>query len=83
MVTFVIEGEKLPPIRYAATIPLVGDVVELSTSDNPNPIHYEVVLVHHKIDTRGIIGRGETLVHLKKMKPILSEKEKKKALKGE
>ncbi len=76
--TFVINGEKLPPIRYASNIPLLGDVVELSTGDHPDPVHYEVVLVHHKIDTRGMIGRGETLIHLKKMKPILSVKEKKK-----
>ncbi len=82
MVTFVINGEKLPNVRYAQNIPLMGDVVELSTGDHPDPVHYEVVLVHHKIDTRGMIGRGETLIHLKKMKPILTAKEKKKA-KGE
>ena len=85
-VTFVIDGEKLPPVRYAQNIPLLGDVVELSTADNPDPIHYEVVLVHHKIDTRGMIGRGETMIHLKKMKPILTAKEKKKIekeIKGE
>jgi len=81
-VSFVIEGEKLPPVRYAANIPLTGDVVELSTANHPDPQHYEVVLIHHKIDTRGLIGRGETLVHLKKMKPILTAKDKKKA-KGE
>ncbi len=85
-VTFVIDGEKLPPVRYAQNIPLLGDVVELSTADKPDPTHYEVVLVHHKIDTRGMIGRGETMVHLKKMKPILTAKEKKKIekeIKGE
>lgn len=81
-VCFVIEGEKLPPVRYTQNIPIMGDVVELQTADHPDPIHYEVVLVHHKIDTRGMIGRGETLIHLKKMKPILTVKEKKKA-KGE
>ncbi len=79
---FVIDGEKLPPIRYAQNIPVTGDVVELSTAEHPDPTHYEVVLVHHKIDTRGIVGRGETLVHLKKMKPILSAKDRKK-IKGE
>ncbi len=77
MVTFVINGEKLPNVRYAQNIPLMGDVVELSTGDHPDPVHYEVVLVHHKIDTRGLIGRGETMIHLKKMKPILTAKEKK------
>jgi len=85
-VTFVINGEKLPPVRYAQNIPLLGDVVELITADHPESVHYEVVLVHHKIDTRGMIGRGETMVHLKKMKPIITAKEKKKIeieLKGE
>ncbi len=82
MVLFVINGEKLPPVRYTQNIPLMGDVVELTTGDHPEPVHYEVVLVHHKIDTRGMIGRGETMIHLKKMKPILTAKEKKKA-KGE
>jgi len=82
MVSFVIDGEKLPPVRYVSAIPLMGDVVELTTGDHPESVHYEVVLVHHKIDTRGVIGRGETMIHLKKMKPILTAKEKKKA-KGE
>jgi len=82
MLSFVIDGEKLPPVRYIQNLPSMGDVVELTTGDHPEPVHYEVVLVHHKIDTRGMLGRGEIMIHLKKMKPILTVKEKKKA-KGE